>query len=40
MEKLISNNIKCYAIFVIYPYVVTQYYVGTIYTRVEENRWG
>jgi hypothetical protein len=36
-EKLVSNNIKCYVIFVIYPYVLTQYYVGTIYTRVEEN---
>jgi hypothetical protein len=22
-EKLVSNNIKCYAIFVIYPYVLT-----------------
>jgi hypothetical protein len=39
VEKLVSNNIKCYAIFVIYPYVLTQYSAGTIYTRVEENLW-
>jgi hypothetical protein len=38
--KLISNNIMCYAIFVIYLYVLTQYSAGTIYTRVEENPWG
>jgi hypothetical protein len=36
-EKLASNIIKCYATFVIYPYVHTQYSVGLIYTRVEEN---
>jgi hypothetical protein len=39
VEKLVSNNIKCYAIFVIYPYVLTQYSAGTVYTRVEENPW-
>jgi hypothetical protein len=38
-KKLVSNNIKCYAIFVIYPYILTQYSVRTIYTRVEENSW-
>jgi hypothetical protein len=36
-EKLVGNNIKCYAIFVICPYVLTKYSAGTIYTRVEEN---
>jgi hypothetical protein len=40
VEKLVSKNIKCYAIFVIYPYVLTQYFVGTIYTRVVENPRG
>jgi hypothetical protein len=39
-EKLVRDNIKCYAIFFIYPYVLTQYSAGTIYTRVEENPWG
>jgi hypothetical protein len=39
VEKLVSNNIKCYEIFVIYPHVLTQYSAGTIYTRVEENLW-
>jgi hypothetical protein len=39
-EKLVRDNIKCYAIFFIYSYVLTQYSVGTIYTRVEENPWG
>jgi hypothetical protein len=36
-EKLVSNNIKCYAIFVIYLYVLTQYSIGTIHTRVVQN---
>jgi hypothetical protein len=40
VEKLVSNNIKCYAIFVIYSYILTQYSIGMIYTRVEENPWG
>jgi hypothetical protein len=35
----VSNNIKCYVIFVIYSYVLTQYSAGTIYTRVQENPW-
>jgi hypothetical protein len=39
-EKLVSNNIKCYAIFVIYPYVLTQYSARIIYTSVEENPQG
>jgi hypothetical protein len=36
-EKLVTNNIKCYVQFIIYSYILTQYLVGTIYTRVEEN---
>jgi hypothetical protein len=36
MKKLVRNNIKWYAIFVIYSYVLTQYSIGKIYTRVEE----
>jgi hypothetical protein len=36
-EKLVSNNIKCYAIFVIYLYVLTQYSIGMIHTRVVQN---
>jgi hypothetical protein len=40
MEKLVSNNIKCYVIFVIYPYVLTQYSARTICTTVEENPRG
>jgi hypothetical protein len=39
-KKLVSNNIKCYVIFVIYSYVLTQYSPGTIYTRVEKNPGG
>jgi hypothetical protein len=38
--NLVSNNIKGYAIFVIYLYVLTQYSTGMIYTRVEENPQG
>jgi hypothetical protein len=38
-KKLVSDNIKCYAIFVIY-YILTQYSVRAIYTRVEENPRG
>jgi hypothetical protein len=37
VEKVVSNNIMCYAIFVMYPYVLTHYSAGTIYTTVEEN---
>jgi hypothetical protein len=40
IEKLVSNNIKSYAIFVIYPYILTQYSIEMIYTRVEENPRG
>jgi hypothetical protein len=40
IEKLVSNNIKSYVIFVIYPYILTQYSIEMIYTRVEENPRG
>jgi hypothetical protein len=32
-EKLVSNNIKCYIS------ILTQYFAGMIYRRVEENPW-